>query len=371
MKKLVGIILIVLGVVLLATTGIRTLAQQSKSAIEVSVPSSGTFVYTSPGVLGMAGDTATVTFTGEGIIQWGFGSEDDVVAYVGESAASALAGVASATEAEVKTSAASDAAAAADAKQIAAGGFNLQHSDLWLQAGEGEGKAVAELTLEPGTPRAIVATTSTGVAPEMTVRWDNVPLAKPIPFLALSLLVLLFGVLLVVQEIQDEINAPATADATEKPVEKRDRSFDLTEVIFPFGKSAAKQEEEKEEEAADNPEDATDLDAESSASGDSVSGTDNAADTGSADGADSAGSADGSESTDSADGTNDTGVLDSADGDENEDSSDNVAPQTAPAVKSGNAWRSLWEFPDAPVAKPEPTAESATETVQPAEDEDA
>lgn len=359
MKKLVGIILIVLGVVLLAATGIRTLAQQSKSAIEVSVPSSGTFVYTSPGVLGMAGDTATVTFTGEGIIQWGFGNEDDVVAYVGESAASALTGVASATEAEVKTSAASAAAAAADAKQIAAGGFNLQHSDLWLQAGEGEGKAVAELTLEPGTPRAIVATTSTGVAPEMTVRWDNVPLSKPIPFLALSLLVLLFGLLLVVQEIQDEINAPATADSAEKPVEKRDRSFDLTEVIFPFGKSAAKQEEEKEAEAVGNPEDATDLDAESSASGGSVSGTDNAADTGNSD------------SADSTDGTNDAGVLESADGDENEDSSDNVAPQTAPAVKSGNAWRSLWEFPDEPVAKPEPTAESATETDQPAEDEDA
>lgn len=344
MKKIVGIILIALGAVLLVVTGIRALTLQSKSVFEVSVPSSGTFVYTAPGVLGMGGSQVTVTFAGDGIVQWGFGNEDDVVAYVGDSAAAVLTGVVSPTEAEVKNDAAAPEAAAADAQQVAAGGFNLSHSDLWLQSGEGEGKAVAKLTLEPNVPRAIVATTSTGVAPEMTVRWDNVPVAKPIPLLAFSLLILLFGLLLLVQEIQDGINAPAPAE----PVEKRDRSADLTEVILPFWKLA----KNKKAETSD-----------SAGTADAAA----AADSGETDTASKTESVAKVESEDEA-ATPAAGAVSAAD-----------TPPETPPISSGSSWRALWEFTQQPVTKagadsqsaPETAAAAAETTDHTAEDEDA
>lgn len=211
MRKIAGVLLVSIGVMLAAVTGIHAATFDPEETITLSASGSAqaTFAYTAPGVVNLINEKAHVIIEApqpSGEISWGYGTASDVTAYAGKSGARVISGFASTgTAAAMKDIAASADAAKADKQTIAAGGFQLAKSDMWLQSGSGKGRVTFDLMVEQDVDRALIATTDSGQAPAITISWVHTKeLSSPAPFIVIGVLVALIGVVLLLTDWSEQ-----------------------------------------------------------------------------------------------------------------------------------------------------------------------
>ena len=239
-KTAIGALLLGMGLVMTGFTLYHTLTYDPVKTTTLSVEASegSTYVHTAPGVLTMVSETPSITFTApEGMIQWGIGPSKDVQAYVGDSGNTELTGMNADGTVITKDTPASEEAAAADAQAVTDGTIHMDESDLWTQSGAGEATLTVRPTLPEDFDRSIVATTTTGKAPAMTVSWTTTtPTSSPIPFVLIGVLVALIGAVLLLLD-WSEMRTKRKNDEARKQADaaraKRNLAKDAATTVLP------------------------------------------------------------------------------------------------------------------------------------------
>ena len=209
LRRVIGVLFTAIGVVLAAVTAVHAATFDPEETITIDVPAAekSSFVYTDPGVLNLINSEPKVLLrAADAEIQWAPGTTSDVTAYVGKSGARKVAGFsADGITAAIEDQVPDSESAAADAEVIEAGGFALHESDMWLQAGSGKDQVeLPALALEQGLDRSLIATTSAGTAPQLTLTWIRTKeFASPAPFILIGVLIALIGVVLLLTDWRD------------------------------------------------------------------------------------------------------------------------------------------------------------------------
>lgn len=206
MKRIGGLLLAILGVAF-ATFGIvRGTTSEDTTTVEVTIPAGESqMAYTAPGVLHLVNDTVDVTLTApEGEIHWGVGSTRDVEDFIGDASAVKVTGLddwdSPAYEELPGTTEGIEVLAAVGSE----GAWMISGMDMWIESGTGT--ETVEFSLEPdqSVQQSLIASTTTGQAPDMTLTWDrSLVTANPIPFVVIGILLALIGTLLMISSRQD------------------------------------------------------------------------------------------------------------------------------------------------------------------------
>ncbi|MDY5584481.1 MAG: hypothetical protein SPG61_01630 [Arcanobacterium sp.] len=202
-KRVAGLVLSVLGIALaLFALVYGNLRDTEKKITAKSAASESVFVYTETGVLDLVEPKVTVELTAaEGKVVWGLAKTQDAVAYIGKSSATKITGLKNWTTLSTAEVAGDEAASTADVTALKDGTLNFLAAPIWEESGEGEGSAKVALELNPELARSLVATTTTGVAPELSFTWikstGDFPLLQ---YLLCGLLAALIGLYLLFTE---------------------------------------------------------------------------------------------------------------------------------------------------------------------------
>ena len=196
MKRIGGLLLAILGVAF-ATFGIvRGTTSEDTTTVEVTIPAGESqMAYTAPGVLHLVNDTVDVTLTApEGEIHWGVGSTRDVEDFIGDASAVKVTGLddwdSPAYEELPGTTEGIEVVAAVGSE----GAWMISGMDMWIESGTGT--ETVEFSLEPdqSVQQSLIASTTTGQAPDMTLTWDrSLVTANPTPFVVIGILLALIG----------------------------------------------------------------------------------------------------------------------------------------------------------------------------------
>ncbi|QOQ39232.1 hypothetical protein [Trueperella pecoris] len=232
MKRIGGLLLVILGLAVAAFGIFQAVTAEDSTVVTVTVPGGDSqFIYTAPGVLALVNDSVDVKLTAsEGSVQWAVASTKDVEAYVGEAPALKVTGLTSWEEfaTEVLPGTADGRKAIDDA--VANSSFDLTASDMWLDAGAGEGSVETTLTADHAVEQSLIATTSKGVAPTLTLSWQHSrTVANPMPIIAIGVLLILISALMLLSARQEAALSKGIAGAYR---ERRERSEAQTS-IFP------------------------------------------------------------------------------------------------------------------------------------------
>lgn len=210
-----------MGVVLTAVTVWHAATFNPEKTVTLTADSTqdSTFIYTSAGVLNIVTNEPRVTLTADqtdAVIEWGYGSSKDVAEYAGASSARNVKGFAESNRGTftpaIEDRRADPKVSEADKKTISAGGFHLSASDQWEEAGSAQGSVDFNLEVEPGVDRSLIATTSAGKAPQLTLSWTRTELmASPAPFIAMGVLLALIGAVLLLTAWRDQMKREALA----------------------------------------------------------------------------------------------------------------------------------------------------------------
>ncbi|ALD73073.1 hypothetical protein [Trueperella pyogenes] len=206
MKRIGGLLLVILGLAVASFGVFRAITAEDSTVVSVSVPGGQSqFIYTEPGVLSLAAETVTVTLSApEGNVQWALATTKDAELYVGDASATKVVGLEAWDKAKVETlQGTEEARKAIEQAGHSDTGLDITHSDLWLKAGSGEKSVTAELTPDVTFEQSLIATTSTGTAPDLTLQWTRtVGVANPVPVIAMGVLIALIGTLLILNARQ-------------------------------------------------------------------------------------------------------------------------------------------------------------------------
>ncbi|SUP61689.1 Uncharacterised protein [Trueperella pyogenes] len=137
-------------------------------------------------------------------MQWALATTKDAELYVGDASATKVVGLEAWDKAKVETlQGTEEARKAIEQAGHSDTGLDITHSDLWLKAGSGEKSVTAELTPDVTFEQSLIATTSTGTAPDLTLQWTRtVGVANPVPVIAMGVLIALIGTLLILNARQ-------------------------------------------------------------------------------------------------------------------------------------------------------------------------
>ncbi|MCI6574514.1 MAG: hypothetical protein PT944_06190 [Actinomycetaceae bacterium] len=244
-KTIFGVLLASTGVMLTAVTAWHAATFNPEKIVTLTADSTpeAIFIYTAPGVLNIVTDQPRVTLTAsqaDDVIEWGYGSSKDVAGYVGASAARTVRGFANEgrelLEPAVEDHRADSKTNDADKKTISAGGFHLSQSDQWEKAGSGKGTVSFDLDVEPGVDRSLIATSSTGVAPQLTLSWVRTErMASPAPFIVMGVLLALIGAVLLLTAWRDQMKRETLArQEAQTQAYREERAMALTTELPAF-----------------------------------------------------------------------------------------------------------------------------------------
>lgn len=206
MKRILGVLALIAGVVTLVWTAIAASSHEDETTLSLTTPTNDTaFVYTAPGVLDLVNDEVTIKLSAQGEeIHWGLASSRDVEAYIGEASALKVTGLSSWEALATEPVAGTAEADALIAERGTNKGFRIATSDLWLESGTGENEITWSMTPETEFSRSLIATTTSGVAPDMTLTWVRENNAiNTVPFYTIGVLLLLIGAFLLLNDYQD------------------------------------------------------------------------------------------------------------------------------------------------------------------------
>lgn len=222
MKLISGLLSLITGLALILGTFIVTNSREEETVLDLTAAGNdASFIVTAPGVLNLVADEVTVTLTAEGQeIQWGLAPAADVQAYIGENSYTEVSGLTDWDNLAVSTTEGSAEADAAWAEAGEAGEIDLAGSDLWIQSGRGENSVSQDLTPSTEYAHALVATTSAGIAPDMTLSWvRSNEFSSPVVWYVIGTLLALIGTFLLLNWYQDlderQPSAAKTKPATE------------------------------------------------------------------------------------------------------------------------------------------------------------
>lgn len=238
-RAMFGVLLVSIGVMFAAATVVHIATFDPEKTITLHADKSqeAVFVYTAPGVIDLASDSPRVTLTAsqsDTTIQWGYGASRDVEQYLGKSAALEIKGLANdGVSADTSMHAADKQSADDDKKTLDAGGFYLDFSDLWFASGQGKGEVTFTLSVDQGVDRSLIATTSDGTAPEITLMWTyDEKMASPAPLIVIGVLLALIGSVLLLTDRRERIERYAAAqEAARVKAEKEAASSAQTSVL--------------------------------------------------------------------------------------------------------------------------------------------
>lgn len=239
-RNIAGVLMAVIGIALTSViiVHVATFDPVKVTSISAQNNDEATFTYTAPGVITIMGDTPHVAITAspDAEIQWAYGSSDEVKAYVGKSVAQELRGFGQTMqEASVKVSKADDETAAKDKETIDAGGFALDQLDTWLKSGTANGKVEFDLDVEQGLDRSIIATTSDGKAPAVSLTWtEEEKTDSPAPFIVIGVLFTLIGLVLLLTDWREQSQRIAVAKAQQRSRDELTAQTSVMPAIVPL-----------------------------------------------------------------------------------------------------------------------------------------
>lgn len=226
---MIGVLLTSVGVMFAAATivHIATFNPEKTLTLHADESKEAVFLYTAPGVINLVNDSPRVTLTAsqpDSVIQWGYGASREVEQYLGTSAALEIKGLANnGTSADIFVHTADKQSADQDKKTRDTGGFSLDSSDLWLASGQGKGEVTFTLPKDQGVDRSLIATTSAGTAPEITLTWIyDGKIASPAPLIVVGILLALIGVVVLLIDRRDRIDRYEAAQ--KRLVQKRKKN---------------------------------------------------------------------------------------------------------------------------------------------------
>lgn len=205
MKRIAGIFLLALGLVVMCVALINVFGQQTEKRVELTTsPVDTHYAMTAPGVLGLVDPTVDVTITADGeVISWGIGATDDVMAYIGDASRTAIAGLKTWENFDLTTLAGTAEANDAIAKLGAQGKAGLESSDLWVKSGTGNDKVTFTFKANSKSAQSLIVTTASGKAPVITLGWNHrIQRTNPIPLLAIGILLALVGAFFMLEDLQ-------------------------------------------------------------------------------------------------------------------------------------------------------------------------
>lgn len=235
MKRIGGLLLVILGLAVAGFGVFRAATAEDSAVVSVTVPGGESqFIYTAPGVLSLVDDAVSVTLEGKGTVQWALATTLDAQAYIGDAPATEVTGLQTWQAATSETVAGTEEARAAIEEAAAGeGGFTITGSDLWLESGSGEGSAEVDLSPDTRSQQSLIATTSTGQAPDLTLTWKrSLTTTNPVPIIAIGVLAFLIGVLLLLSYHQAR-QARRSVENTYR--ERRERSEAETSIMPRIG----------------------------------------------------------------------------------------------------------------------------------------
>ncbi|MCI7551241.1 MAG: hypothetical protein PUK40_00575 [Actinomycetaceae bacterium] len=203
-KKPLGLILALIGIVLVVIVLVTTLMADRTTQISVSAePDDGSaFIYTAPGVLNLVNTEVTITARAdEGTVYWAVGDANNVAAYIGDSAATEVTGLKSWEQVSTASHDGTAEQAEIDAQAVREESWVLGASDMWDKQGSGNTTATVKFEAQPDTVPALMATTSTGAAPQVELTWIRVnTVNSPLPYVTIGLVVFIVGLFLLISE---------------------------------------------------------------------------------------------------------------------------------------------------------------------------
>ncbi len=243
MRAMIGVLLISVGVMFAAATivHIATFNPEKTLTLHADESKEAVFLYTAPGVISLVNDSPRVTLTAsqsDSAIQWGYGASREVEQYLGKSAALEIKGLANnGTSADVFVHTADKQSADLDKKTRDTGGFSLDSSDLWLASGQGKGEVTFTLPKDQGVDRSLIATTSAGTAPEITLTWIyDEKIASPAPLIVVGILLALIGVVLLLIDRRDRIDRYEAAQKAARAKAEKEFTLSAETSVLPIFK---------------------------------------------------------------------------------------------------------------------------------------
>lgn len=206
MKLISGLLSLLAGLGLILGTLTVVNSQKEETTLELSVAGDDVaFIYTAPGVLDLVNEEVTVTMSApDQTIHWGMASVSDVEGYIGDASSKEITGLTSWEALRVSTNAGTDEANQAIAERGAENRVSIVNSDLWNQSGSGDGEVVETFTPDSDFPHSLIATTTSGVAPEVTLSWvRSHEFGSPVVWYVIGALLTLIGTFLLLNWFQD------------------------------------------------------------------------------------------------------------------------------------------------------------------------
>ncbi|WP_216380662.1 hypothetical protein [Arcanobacterium phocae] len=249
MKRILGMIALIAGVAMMVGTFVVSMAQQNEVNVKLSTADdSAVFVKTAPGVLTLVNDKVKVTLDAPGSeIHWGLGNPVDVDAFVDQAASVTVTGLASWNALAVKTDAGSDEGAQAVEDAVNAEKFTLAGSDMWSKDGQAEDSAKIILDARQIDGKALIATTSDGKAPKITLEWIRVrDIGNPAVFYVVGALIALIGSLLLLNWYQEELARQKATKKSSVKLRSRAHVDRMPSVMTSFDGNLADPETERD-----------------------------------------------------------------------------------------------------------------------------
>ncbi|XCB30672.1 hypothetical protein RQN30_04640 [Arcanobacterium hippocoleae] len=240
-KRIAGITLSVLGILLSLFALVYGAIRSTSTSVEVKAAAEkSTFITTAPGVLGLY-NGAPVTITADipkntppgTQLLWAIGRSEDVLAYVGESSVTQVAGLQTSTEAKVSAKPAKAQVQQTDTQLLRDGTLVMEKSDLWEKSGRESKKLKLEYTVPANTQRSFIAASTAGIAPDITIRWQVKAQGFPtVQVVIIGILISLVGVYLLFADSQSRarVNYFRKREANRK-AHRAAQAGALTEVL--------------------------------------------------------------------------------------------------------------------------------------------
>ncbi|QRV02520.1 hypothetical protein JTE88_01835 [Arcanobacterium phocisimile] len=207
MKRILGIISLVVGLIMLVATFAIHASQVKETTVKLSTSAaeSTVFVYVDSGVLTLVNDQVRVTLDSpDNDIQWALGSPIDVAAYIGQAPAEEISGMESWKELTTSTEEGTPEGIQTVAEAVTAQSFNLVGSDMWSQTGEGKSETTIEFDSKDLDSQTFLATTAQGEAPKVTLEWIGTrEISSPVVYYVIASLLALIGSFLLLNSFQE------------------------------------------------------------------------------------------------------------------------------------------------------------------------
>lgn len=185
--------------------------------VKLSAPAqSAVFTTTASGVLTLVNSDVVVTLQSPGNdVQWALGTPGDVEAFVGQAPVQNIVGLKSWQALEITSSDGTPEGSDEVAQAVTGETFGLLGSDMWADEGHEMNTVSVELDAKTIDDKVLIATTSQGQSPEVTLQWVRTrDTSNPVVFYVIGILLALIGTFLLLNWYQEQL---ALRSMTHKP----------------------------------------------------------------------------------------------------------------------------------------------------------